>query len=514
MYVDPCINFATAEENFEVGKARGPDHSTFCTVAPNIWMGFHRLAINGLTNESNQPLHIDGCYLVCNGEIYNFRELYNQFGITPYTQSDCEVILHMYLRFGLAQTLDLIDASEFAFVLYDSRTQQVHAARDAHGVRPLYYARLENMTVYASELKCLQIPGATHSVFPPGSAQTYPGPCVPYCGFPGRAPVRDARGAVQHALYEAVLKRVLNTDRPIACLLSGGLDSSIVAALVQRCRVELGHMAPLETYSIGMAGSEDLKHAAIMAAHLGSQHTSIVLSEEQFFNAIPEVVRAIESYDTTTVRASVGNYLVAKYIREHSEAKVIFNGDGADELAGGYLYFHYAPDVAARDAECKRLLKHIYCFDALRSDKCIASNGLEARTPFLDRAFVQTYLAIPMEERFPENTQEKFLLRQAFQQYLPEIILRRRKEAFSDGVSGDRPWFQAIQSILNTDLQLTYEFATYVTTINPPKTLEQFYYRRIFDSCYEGANTIPYFWMPRFVESDDCSARTLSIYKN
>jgi asparagine synthase (glutamine-hydrolysing) len=326
--------------------------------------------------------------------------------------------------------------------------------------------------------------------------------------------VRDARGAVQHAMYEAVRKRVLNTDRPIACLLSGGLDSSIVASMVQRCRVELGRMDPLETYSIGMEGSEDLRHAALMAVHLGSQHTSIVLSEAEFFNAIPEVVRAIESYDTTTVRASVGNYLVAKYIREHSDAKVIFNGDGADELAGGYLYFHYAPDVAARDAECKRLLRDIHCFDALRSDKCIASNGLEARTPFLDRAFVQTYLAIPMEERFPQNAQEKLLLRQAFYNYLPETIVHRRKEAFSDGVSGQRPWFETIQCLLNMDPNLAVEFANYSTPINPPKTVEQYYYRRIFDACYQGAATIPYFWMPRFVDSDDCSARTLSIYKN
>jgi asparagine synthase (glutamine-hydrolysing) len=314
---------------------------------------------------------------------------------------------------------------------------------------------------------------------------------------------------VRASLYEAVRKRVMNTDRPMACLLSGGLDSSIITALVQRVRLELGYTDPLETYSIGLAGAEDLKYAGEMAAFLGTRHTSVVMTEMEFFNAIPAVIDAIESYDTTTVRASVGNFLIARYISEHSDAKVIFNGDGSDELAGGYLYFHYAPDAIAKDQECRRLLKDIHLFDALRSDKCIASNGLEARTPFLDRSFVQTYLSLPLHARFPAHC-EKYLLRRAFEDLLPPHICWRTKEAFSDGVSSmSRSWYQIITEMIPTKVTSSF-YTNPIQGHNPPTTPEQYYYRSLYR--YDPL-VIPYFWMPRFVQQNDCSARTLSVYK-
>jgi asparagine synthase (glutamine-hydrolysing) len=326
---------------------------------------------------------------------------------------------------------------------------------------------------------------------------------------------------IQHYLYESVKKRVLVTERPIACLLSGGLDSSLITALVNECHKQKSD-APLETFSIGLEGSEDLKYARIVAEYLGTNHTEILLSENDFIDAIPEVIRTIESYDTTTVRASIGNYLLGKYISENSEAKVIFNGDGSDELCGGYLYMHAAPDAVEFDKECRRLLKDIHAFDVLRSDKCISSHGLEPRTPFLDRTWVQQYLSIHPSLRFHKgnNQCEKFLLRSAFSEenyldsngsaLLPKCVLWRTKEAFSDGVSKTtRSLYEIIQENIESPVKIfnvKYEH-------NHPDTDEKNYYRSIFESYYQGlGNVIPYFWMPRYVEAKDASARTLKIY--
>jgi len=455
-------------------------------------------------------------HLICNGEIYNHRELMSQMNVAPTTNSDCEVILHLYLRYGIEQTVCMIDASEFAFVLYDANTDTLYSARDPYGVRPLYRGVCGTQLAFSSELKMMLYSGSTFSVQAPGTVDTYVHGVfhgsATYSSLPSiqTAMPLSAVNVVRTALYDAVRKRVLNTDRPVACLLSGGLDSSIVTALVQTVRRELGITEPLETYSIGLDGAEDLKYAEHMAAFLGTRHTSIVVSEEEFFNAIPEVIYAIESYDTTTVRASVGNFLVARYIARHSQAKVVFNGDGSDEVAGGYLYFHYAPDAIAKDQECRRLLKDIHLFDALRSDKCIASNGLEARTPFLDRAFVQTYLALPLDERFPQGECEKYLLRQAFKDLLPPSICWRTKEAFSDGVSSrNRSWFQIIEEMIPNEVK--NEFLTlHCEGHNTPRTPEQYYYRCLYPF---DPSLLPYFWMPRFVQQNDCSARTLSVYE-
>jgi asparagine synthase (glutamine-hydrolysing) len=311
----------------------------------------------------------------------------------------------------------------------------------------------------------------------------------------------------------AVKKRVITCERPIACLLSGGLDSSLVAALAARyCKDK---NICLETYSIGLAESEDLKYASKVAKHIGSKHTEIICTEEDFFNSIPNVIRDIESYDTTSVRASVGNWNIGKYIKEHSEAKVILNGDGADELMGGYMYFHACPSPSEFDTECKRLLSNIHCFDVLRSDKSIASHGLEPRTPFLDKEMVNYYLNIPNHIRCHsyQKKQEKWFIRNVFDIHdptiLPKEVLFRKKEAFSDGVSGiTRSWYQIIQEKV---INVTIPEQLYV--FNPPTTKEQKYYRYIFESYYSNCEQlIPYFWMPRYVNATDASARTLSLY--
>ena len=343
----------------------------------------------------------------------------------------------------------------------------------------------------------------------------------------------DIFTSIRQHLKTAVAKRVLNCcDRPIACLLSGGLDSSLITALVNQHFPK----GQLETYSIGISGSEDLKYSKIVADFLGTKHTQIELTEEDFLTAIPETIEAIESYDTTSVRASVGNYLVSKYISQFSHAKIIFNGDGSDEVCGGYMYFHYAPDAIEFDAECRRLLNDIHFFDVLRSDRSISSNGLEARTPFLDKAFVLNYLSIPPHFRHHAGKKqcEKYLLRKAFESLnlLPKEILWRKKEAFSDGVSSQKKsWYEIIQEYVQTEeiqkiikqdfplqkeeMKYSYLSAKFEVTHNTPETDEQIYYRKLFQKKYTyHSNVIPYFWMPRFIDAKDSSARTLEIYNN
>jgi asparagine synthase (glutamine-hydrolysing) len=506
------------QTNFIRGSHRGPDRSSFLKLNNDrLSLGFHRLAINGLDMASDQPLKLSGCYLVANAEIFNHADLMRQMNAMPLTSSDCEVILHLYLKYGMHQTLQMIDG-EFAFVLYDSNNRLLYSARDPYGVRPLYKAtHPSGQIAFASEVKMIQFQGSEYCQHTPGTAEMYRDgilvekltyTCLP-CVQPMSAP---PEAIVRNGLYAAVRKRVLNTERPMACLLSGGLDSSIVTALVVQVRRELGMNEPLQTFSIGLEGAEDLRYASIMANFLGTAHTSVVLTEQDFFNAIPEVIWAIESYDTTTVRASVGNYLVAKHIAAWSEAKVVFNGDGSDELTGGYLYFHYAPDAISKDAECRRLLKDIHLFDALRSDKSISSNGLEARTPFLDNSFVQAYLSLPLEVRFPEGRAEKHLLRTAFHDMLPSEICWRRKEAFSDGVSSvNRSWYQIITEMIPAATQMAFQNYREMGAAGHlmPTTAEQYYYRSLFR--FE-PTLLPYFWMPKFVPAGDCSARTLSVW--
>lgn len=322
-------------------------------------------------------------------------------------------------------------------------------------------------------------------------------------GFSNKNSIENLNVDLYNHLSNAVKKRVIGTtERPIACLLSGGLDSSTITALVNTFLPK----GVLETYSIGMENSTDLVYARKVAEHLGTKHTEIILTEDEFFNAIPEVIKAIESYDTTTVRASVGNYLIGKYIKEHSNAKVIFNGDGADELMGGYRYFNKTDDHLEFDNECRRLLRDIHLFDVLRSDKCISSHGLEPRTPFLDRNFVQYYLSIPSDIRHSVNkTCEKYLIRKAINEInpglLPHDVLFRTKEAFSDGVSGvDRSWYEIIHEKLSD-------------IIGPGNgiDLEKKYYLEIFEKEYPGRSSIlPYYWMPKYINVSDPSARIIT----
>ena len=560
---DPEIfNPDFVKTQFMKSVSRGPDNSIYKRVINQTYFGFHRLAIVGLNDKSNQPIRVDNIVLICNGEIYNYKELYKLIEVEPTTDSDCEIIIHLYKRFGIEYTLQLLDGV-FAFIIcdydYNNESSMLYIARDPYGVRPLfaYNPSNSNIAIFASEVK--NISQFTKSLlnynvehFKPGTYSTYKlntnvnakwmleSEYVKYhsMGFNSimysppddfceKDPlVNDSIfNSIQYYLINAVKKRVLVSDRPIACLLSGGLDSSLITSIVNYVYKKYSkNNIPLETYSIGMEGSDDLAHAKLVADYLGTKHTEIKLTEQDFIDAIPEVIYAIESYDTTTVRASIGNYLLGKYISKHSKAKIVFNGDGSDELCGGYLYMHACPNALEFDKECRRLLTDIHKYDVLRSDKGISSHGLEPRTPFLDRSWVQYYLSIHPTIRYhPRYKQcEKWLLRTAFSKekifntdgnpFLPDEVLWRRKEAFSDGVSKPtESLYEIIQTYLETTSPQTTDNDNHY--INPPKTNEQKYYRNIYETHYTKLGHLtPYFWMPKYVEAVDASARTLNIY--
>ena len=472
-------------------KPRGPEETRIVTIPYAGTMGFHRLAINGV-DAGSQPMNQNGIYWMCNGEIYNHKDFSKTNGA-----SDCQVIGDLYEKYS---TMDLFQAIDgvFAIVIVDTNKKQVVIARDPYGVRPLF---IGDQTYFSSEMKGISFCKSIRP-FPPGTYQLYSYNVlshilieersyvqIPFLKNPHYTSEEIAIQAIRISLESAVEKRML-TERPVACLLSGGVDSSIITAIVSRFLKRQG--IQLKTFSIGMPGSTDLKYAKKVAEYLQTDHTEIILDKSHFLKAIPNVIRDIESYDITTVRASVGNWLVGKYISEHSDCKVVFNGDGSDEIFGSYLYFYNAPDDIQYEQETRRLLNDIHYFDVLRSDRCISSHGLEPRTPFLDRQFVQVAMSLPTHMRRPSKTQpEKYILRKAFESYLPNEVLWRRKEAFSDGVSSlEKSWYQIIQESL------------------APRT-EKEYYLNIFKYHYTHTNIIPYYWMPKWTNATDPSARTL-----
>lgn len=581
-FTDNMIN-----TQFEKGKNRGPEYSTLVKYL-KAQLGFHRLAINGLNEKSNQPITIDDIVLICNGEIYNYKELYKEVNVAPETDSDCEIIIHLYKRYGIEQTLQMLDGV-FSFVLLDNSltddlTNQMYVARDTYGVCPLYYFKdtknvdkdngnsnngnssngksyngnsygnqnITNIHGFASELKCLsdifnilyetnssvsleQFKPSTYSVFHLSSKvnslwelivenKPYIIPGFSYSHSPHD--IRDTYKNIAIYLTNAVEKRCLTTERPIACLLSGGLDSSLITALVNNYYKKNNFTTPLETFSIGLEGSEDIKYAKIVAEYLGTKHTEIIVTEDEMFSVIPEVIHKIESYDITSVRASIGNYLLGKYIAKHSKAKVIFNGDGSDELCGGYLYMNKCADNIEFDKETRRLLSDIHFFDVLRSDKSISSNGLEPRTPFLDRSFVNYYLSIPAHIRFHKNGghPEKYLLRKSFEFYhfqfsegkqlLPKEILWRKKEAFSNGVSSySRSLFEILQDKIIEKISCDTNEVNFMTGMTKVDIEKLFYYSTFQKYFPNLERVLPYYWMPKYSNTNDPSARTLEIYE-
>ncbi|WP_438007391.1 asparagine synthase B [Sorangium sp. So ce321] len=501
-------------------RHRGPDHSLWETVGPKALFGFHRLAIRGLGPEGNQPLwSSDGrAAVVCNGEVYNDAALRAEIGPYPWrSRSDCEVILPLVRMYGLRGACERLDA-EFAFAYFDGPSGKVFAARDPIGIRPLFYGhpRRGGGIVFASEAKALHDFCGQVRVFPPGhyyDGETF----IQY-----RDPSAVARvitddettiaETLEHHLVEGVRKR-LASDAKIGFLLSGGLDSSLVCAIASRLQAE-----PIETFAIGMTKDAiDVKYARLAARHIGARHHDVYVTEQQALDAIRDVIYHLETWDITTIRASVGMYLVCKYIREHTDIKVLLTGEVSDELFG-YKYTDYAPSAAAFQDEAAKRVRELHCYDVLRADRCISAHAMEARVPFGDIDFASYVMALEPSGKLNRNGMGKRLLRQAFagKGYLPDELLYREKAAFSDAVGHSMvDAIKAFSELRYTEVELAVAQAEY--RYAAPFTKESLLYREIFEGFYPGrAELVPAYWMPnRDWENcavSDPSARALPNY--
>ncbi len=514
----------TVEKDFLKIVHRGPDNSKIQLLNYNnkkLFFGFHRLSINGLDEESNQPINNDGLYLICNGEIFNYKSLIKEYNFEKeyISNSDCEIIVHLYKKIGIEETLKKIDG-EFAFVLYDSNIKKIFISRDQIGIRSLFFGQNKDGFIVTSEMKSIN---SFYNVkqFNPGyySILDLESNNIEEYKYFNLSKINENISEEEHIknikiiFEEAVDKRLLS-DRSIGCLLSGGLDSSTVCSIVKN---KIGKKK-LNTYSIGLRGSIDLKYAKEMAEYLETNHYSIELSNEEFLDSIEKTIYQIESYDVTTVRASVGNYLVSLFIKENTDDKVIFCGDVSDEIFGSYKGFYYADNSENFMKENIKMLENIQYFDVLRSDKTISGAGLEARVPFGDKKFIEYVMSInPDFKRFDENRIEKYLFRKAFENILPKNIAWRSKTAFSDGVGSEgNQWFEILKNYMEekyTDQEFIDKSSKYIH--NKPYDKESLYYREIFEKYYPNKEKlIPYFWKQPFMNMNDPSAWFLEKLKN
>lgn len=504
------------EEGFERTKSRGPDMSRVLNTGAGV-LAFHRLAIMGVDENGMQPFSLNGNSVVCNGELYGFRNLKNNLS-NEYnfnSDSDCEIILPMYEKFGF-DMFSMLDA-EFAMVIYDHEKSSFVAARDPIGIRPLYYGKSENgKMLFASEPKNLV--GLTEHImpFPPGHYYA-DGEFVCYCDIAERRQsvsddLETVCDNIREKLVAGVEKR-LDSDTPVGFLLSGGLDSSLVCAIAAK---KLNY--PIKTYAIGMTEDAiDLKYAKQVSEHIGSDHSEIYITREDVIGALDEVVKVLGTYDITTIRASVGMYLICKAIHEQTDIRVLLTGEISDEIFG-YKYTDFAPDAEAFQCEAEKRLRELHMYDVLRADRCISANSLEARVPFGDLDFVKYVMSVPAEVKMNTYDMGKYLLRHAFEEgdWLPESILWRQKAAFSDAVGHSLvDDIKEYADSMYTDEEMyercaKYEFAT-------PFTKESLLYRELFEKYYPNqSHMVKDFWMPNKewegCNVNDPSARVLANY--
>ena len=525
--------------------SRGPDETVLMNTG-NGWLGFNRLSIMGLTPDGMQPFLYGKkrtlrrtartlpeqesnavtqspdpeweISLVCNGEIYGFRPMKEELAAKGYSfisDSDCEILPAMYMEYG-TDMFRMLDA-EFALILYDRMQDTYIAARDPIGIRPLYYGYSEHgEIVFASEPKNLTCLVKKILPFPPGHYYK-DGVFVKYrdlseVPFYRKDDLQQTFENIHELLFQGVRKR-LDSDTPIGFLLSGGLDSSLVCGIAATILDK-----PLETWAIGMdVDAIDLKYARQVAEYIGSNHHEIIITKEDVLDALDAVIHALGSYDITTIRASVGMYLVCKAIHSQSDIRVILTGEISDEIFG-YKYTDFAPSAEEFQKEAQKRIREIHMYDVLRADRCISVNSLEARVPFGDLDFVEYCMSIDPEKKRNHYGKGKYLLRKAFEKdrLIPESILWREKAAFSDAVG------HSLKDDIVQFAEETYSDEAYAAGIQKyhharPFTKESLLYRDIFEKHYPGqSEMIADFWMPNRnwegCNVTDPSARVLSNY--
>ena len=516
-FCDRGVTVSEFKRFFDRTISRGPDDSRIIDTGKGL-LGFHRLAIMGLHPEGMQPFELDGSYVVCNGEIYCFPRLKKKLMETgKYTfvsESDCEILLPLYKEYG-TDMFRRLDA-EFALILYDGDTQSYIAARDPIGIRPLYYGYdPHGVIVFASEPKNLVGLVGEIMPFPPGHYYK-DGQFVCYNDIAAvdevcMDDVETICSKIHEKLVKGIEKRLI-ADAKVGFLLSGGLDSSLVCAIAARKSKE-----PIRTFAIGMSEDAiDLKYAKQVADYIGSDHTEVIITKEDVLAALEDVVQLLGTYDITTIRASMGMYLICKAIHETTDIRVLLTGEISDELFG-YKYTDFAPSPEAFQAEAQKRIRELHMYDVLRADRCISVNSLEARVPFGDLDFVKYVMSIDPAKKMNVYGKGKYLLRHAFEgDYLPHDILYREKAAFSDAVGHSlvddlKEYAEGYCTDEEFEAKCKqYDYAT-------PFTKESLLYRELFEKYYPGqAHMIAGFWMPNKewegCDVDDPSARVLSNY--
>ena len=523
-------------------RHRGPDWSGVYSNN-NAVLAHERLAIVDPTSGKQPIISDDGLKVIAvNGEIYNHVDLKEE-QVPDYnfkTQSDCEVILALYQKKGVNFLNDLNGI--FAFALYDSSNDKYLIARDHMGIIPLYIGwDKQNIFYVSSELKSLEGICNKIELFPPGHyldssdgklTKWY----VPNWTSFDSVKYSETKIKLIHDSLSSAVKRQLMSDVPYGVLLSGGLDSSITSALAKKFaskRIESNDQQDawwpqLHSFSVGLEGAPDLKAAKIVADHIGTVHHEINFTVQEGVDAIRDVIYHLETYDVTTVRASTPMYLMARAIKSLG-IKMVLSGEGADELFGGYLYFHKAPNAKEFHEETVRKLDKLHQYDCLRANKSLAAWGIEGRVPFLDKEFIDVAMEINPEDKMIKNGRiEKWVLREAFKDYLPETVLWRQKEQFSDGVGYS--WIDSLKELVSKEVSDSdFKNASKIFPINPPQNKEEFYYRSIFkdhfpsDAAAKSVPSLPSVacsspqaleWDEAFKNMNDPSGRSISNIHN
>jgi len=475
-------------------RHRGPDWSGIYANEKAV-LAHERLAIVDPASGKQPLFSADGkLVLAANGEIYNHKELRKQFeGKYKFqTQSDCEVILALYREKGV----DFVDDMNgiFGFALYDAEKDEYFIARDHMGIIPLYIGWDKNGTFYvASELKALEGTCSKIELFPPGHyLQSSTGEFVRWYqrDWMEYDSVKENETSIEelHDALSAAVKRQLMSDVPYGVLLSGGLDSSVTSAIAKKysqMRVESDDTKEawwpqLHSFSVGLEGSPDLAAAQKVADHIGTVHHEIKFTIQEGLDAIRDVIYNLETYDITTIRASTPMYLMARVIKSMG-IKMVLSGEGADELFGGYLYFHKAPSDQEFHEETVRKLGKLHMYDCLRANKSLAAWGIEGRVPFLDKEFMDMAMRInPKDKMITSERMEKWVVRKAFEAYLPESVAWRQKEQFSDGVGYS--WIDTLKALVEEEISdEKMDNAHFKFPIQTPTTKEEYYYRSIFE---------------------------------